>query len=53
MVSGRDEDGRGAGRRFSLGKSKVGGMGGKKRSRRKKQKVREKRLSCSVSMCRQ
>ena len=34
MINGRDEEGRGAGRRFSLGKSKVGGWE-KKRDGRK------------------
>lgn len=37
MVSGRDEEGRGAGRWFSLGKSKVGD--GRKKEKQKKEEI--------------
>ena len=39
MVNGRDEEGRGAGRRFSLGKSKVGG-----REKKREAEGRNRRL---------
>ena len=42
MVNGRDEEGRGAGRRLSLGKSKVGGWEKKREAERRNRRL-EKR----------